>query len=194
MLGLKQHELASKAGISTGTLNNIERGVQTDPKISTMRAIQQALEKEGIEFFEQEKGAYGIRLKPTQSFLGVHKILIIDDSDADRALYKTWLSKQPDTKYKIIEAGNAKEGYESFVEHAPDCIILDFVMYGKNGFQLLVDMKRERTKIPPIVFVTSMHSDVVEKDAMAYGVHTYLDKNTLTKEKLYDAVKNALAS
>ena len=52
MLNLKQHELAKKAGISTGTLNNIERGVQTDPKLSTLRAIKRALEAEDYRLCE----------------------------------------------------------------------------------------------------------------------------------------------
>src|SRR5690242_4201809 len=43
LLGWKQAELAAKAGISTNTLNNIERGV-ADPKLSTVNAIRRALE------------------------------------------------------------------------------------------------------------------------------------------------------
>lgn len=63
MLDLKQSELAAKAHISTGTLNNIERGAQTDPKVSTLRAIRRALENEGIEFIEQNAEGIGIRLR-----------------------------------------------------------------------------------------------------------------------------------
>jgi CheY-like chemotaxis protein/DNA-binding XRE family transcriptional regulator len=193
MLGLKQHDLAKKAGISTGTLNNIERGVQTDPKISTIRSIQQALESAGIEFIDSEREGYGIRRKTVSQASVTTKLLIVDDSESDRLLYKTWLAKQLDVHYRIIEATNAKEGYESFIEHAPDCIILDFHMYGKNGFQLLVDMKKEHTRIPPIIFITSMQGDMIEKDAAAMGVHAYLNKTTLTKEKLYEAIRTALA-
>jgi len=193
MLGLKQQEVAQKAGISTGTLNNIERGVQTDPKLSTLRAIQRTLEAEGIEFTESETGCFGVQLRTGRNKGGTYSLLIIDDSNLDRNLYKAWLHKQPEKHYKIIEAANAKEGYEAFSKYMPACIILDFMMYGKDGFQLLVEMKREHTEIPPIIFVTAMHSDVVEKDAKALGVHTYLDKKTLTKEKLYAAVNEALA-
>ena len=54
MLGLTQAELAKSAGISTTGLNNIERNA-ADPKASTLRAIQSALEEAGIIF--QEAGA-----------------------------------------------------------------------------------------------------------------------------------------
>jgi transcriptional regulator with XRE-family HTH domain len=49
MLGLSQAVLAGKAGISTTALNNIERGA-ADPKVSTLSAIQSALEQAGATF------------------------------------------------------------------------------------------------------------------------------------------------
>lgn len=192
MLGLKQQELAKKAGISTGTLNNIERGVQTDPKSSTLRAIQKALEVEGIEFTEPAKGGFGIQMNAPRSANRVLTLLIIDDNDTDRKLYNTWLSKQPDNRFKIIEASNAKEGYEAFLQNDPACILLDFMMYGKDGFQLLVEMKKELARIPPILFITATHNESIRKDVLALGAHAYLDKKTLTREKLYEAVSKAL--
>ena len=114
MLGLKQQELAAKAGISIGTLNNVERGVQADPKLSTLRSIRQALEAEGIAFTDSVDGGIGVRLKK-QSCPERSTILIIDDNDADRILFKTWLHKQDNRQYTIIEAGNAKDGYEEFL-------------------------------------------------------------------------------
>lgn len=58
MLGLTQSELAAMCSLSTTGLNNIERG-ESDPKASTLAAIQRALEEAGIEFIER-----GVRLKP----------------------------------------------------------------------------------------------------------------------------------
>jgi len=58
MLGLKQSELAALCGLSTTGLNNIERGA-SDPKASTLAAIQRALEAAGVEFIER-----GVCLKP----------------------------------------------------------------------------------------------------------------------------------
>lgn len=51
MIGMKQSDLADAAGISLATLNNIERAV-SDPKASTLAAIQRALETAGIRFTE----------------------------------------------------------------------------------------------------------------------------------------------
>ena len=62
LTGLKQADLAKAAGLSLGTLNNIERGV-ADPKVSTMGAIKRALEDAGIEFIAENGGGAGVRFK-----------------------------------------------------------------------------------------------------------------------------------
>lgn len=192
LLGITQGELAKLANISLGTLNNIERGTQTDPKISTMNAIQGALESAGVEFLDLRSGGIGVRFKMQVKDGKVRTALIIDDNDADRLLYSTWLSSQPGQSYHIIEASNAKDGYEAFVHNAPDVIILDFMMYGKDGFQLLVQMKKAHAEIPPIIFVTAMPSENIKQSVLAMGAKAYLNKNYLTKDTLYSAVNKAL--
>lgn len=59
MLDLSQVKVAQQCGISKTALTNIERGI-SDPKASTLAAIQRALEAAGVEFIER-----GVRLKPT---------------------------------------------------------------------------------------------------------------------------------
>jgi len=192
MLGLKQTDLAKKAGISIATLNNIERGAQTDPKLSTVKAIQQALENEGIEFTSDMLGGIGINLKPKHRDVGQATILIVDDNKADRMLYKSWLSAIPGKKYRVIEAENARAGFDAFVQCQPQCIILDFMMYGADGFQLLTSLKREHVKLPPIIFVTGMHNEILEESAKSQGVHTYFNKQTLGRDDLSHTVSSAL--
>ena len=62
MLGLKQADLAELAGISKTGLINIESGA-SDPKASTLKAIQRALESAGAIFVEENGEGPGVRLK-----------------------------------------------------------------------------------------------------------------------------------
>jgi transcriptional regulator with XRE-family HTH domain len=65
LLGLKQADLATAAGISTTGLNNIERG-NADPKASTLKAIEAALIDAGIVFLPDGinvDGGPGVRLR-----------------------------------------------------------------------------------------------------------------------------------
>lgn len=65
LLNITQADLAQRAGISTTGLNNLERG-QSDPKVSTLMAIQRVLEDEGVIFLApgaNVDGAHGVRMK-----------------------------------------------------------------------------------------------------------------------------------
>ena len=62
MIGLTQAELAKLAGLSTTGLNNIEKG-NADPKASTLRSIQAALEQAGIQFIAENGGGPGVRFR-----------------------------------------------------------------------------------------------------------------------------------
>lgn len=66
LLDWKQSDLARAAAVSETALANIERGA-TDPRTSTMNAIQQALEAAGVVFIPagpyQGEAGPGVRLK-----------------------------------------------------------------------------------------------------------------------------------
>jgi predicted transcriptional regulator len=62
MLGLTQTDLAAKAGISKTALIAIETAA-SDPKASTLSAIQKALETAGVEFIAENGGGPGVRLR-----------------------------------------------------------------------------------------------------------------------------------
>jgi len=81
MLGLSQADLARRAGVSTTGLNNIERGA-TDPKASTLTAIQKALET-GVEFIAA--GQLGVVMKSTPS----NYVLKSNSAHPDEALART---------------------------------------------------------------------------------------------------------
>lgn len=56
LVGFSQADLARKAGVSAGTINNIERGANTNPQLSTITSIKTALEEAGVEFIEDNAG------------------------------------------------------------------------------------------------------------------------------------------
>jgi len=65
LIGWKQTDLAANAGVSEMSIKNIERGA-TDPKASTLRLIQSALEAAGVLFLDEgvnREGGAGVRLK-----------------------------------------------------------------------------------------------------------------------------------
>jgi DNA-binding XRE family transcriptional regulator len=62
LLGMTQKELAQRAGISAVTLNQFEAGVTT-PLRATLTVLQQALEKAGVEFTNDDEPGVKMRRK-----------------------------------------------------------------------------------------------------------------------------------
>jgi transcriptional regulator with XRE-family HTH domain len=65
LIGWKQIDLAKASGLSEISIKNIERGA-TDPRSSTLGAIQAAFEKAGVLFLEPgdiRDGGAGLRLR-----------------------------------------------------------------------------------------------------------------------------------
>lgn len=66
LLGWKQTDLAAASGVSEMSIKNIERGA-TDPRASTLKSLQVALEAAGVVFLEEglnRDGGAGVRFKP----------------------------------------------------------------------------------------------------------------------------------
>lgn len=62
MLGWKQTDLATAASISEMSVKNIERGTN-DPRVSTLTAIQSALQAAGVEFIDDDRGEGVVKLR-----------------------------------------------------------------------------------------------------------------------------------
>lgn len=64
LIGWKQTDLAKKSGVSEISIKNIERGA-TNPRVTTLSALQAAFQKAGIVFLDPgdiKGGGRGVRL------------------------------------------------------------------------------------------------------------------------------------
>lgn len=118
------------------------------------------------------------------------KILIVDD----HALIRRGMSSLLAGQYKglqIGEAANAREGLEAVSKQAWDLAIVDISMPGRNGLELIQEIKREKPGMP--ILVVSAHS---EKDyalrAFKLGASGYVSKQS-APDVLVTAVERLLA-
>src|SRR5438105_1909037 len=101
------------------------------------------------------------------------RILIIDDSEDDRLLYRRTLQKSTDATYGISEANEGEEGLKRIQEASPACVLLDYSLPGRNGIEVL---KRIRSKHPfiPVVMLTGQGNENVAVAAMQQGAQNYI--------------------
>jgi response regulator RpfG family c-di-GMP phosphodiesterase len=64
-------------------------------------------------------------------------ILIIDDNEDDRLLYRRALQQDPVSQYNISEADNGDNTLLKVQESVPSCILLDYSMPGQSGVEIL---------------------------------------------------------
>lgn len=72
---------------------------------------------------------------PDSSSKPSQKILVVDDDDLSRKLINRLVSKEFD--YEVVSKANGIEALEYAKEHVPQLIILDLMLPGMNGFEIL---------------------------------------------------------
>lgn len=100
-------------------------------------------------------------------------VLVIDDEKCLRELIREVL-EGPDCR--VLLAGRASEGLELARREQPDLMLLDYIMPGISGMQLLQTLKTSpETAAIPVVVMSGMDAESVVND-LAHGAAAYLQK------------------
>jgi len=121
----------------------------------------------------------------------MQKILIIEDDKFLRELITRKLSAE---NYEIIEAIDGEEGLKKLKERKPDLVLLDLILPGIDGFEVLSKMKDDPVlaSIPVIILSNLGQREDVEK-GLKLGAVDYLVKAHFTPNEIVEKVKNSLA-
>jgi signal transduction histidine kinase len=119
-------------------------------------------------------------------------ISIVDDSEVDRVTYRRYLESTPNLNWNIVDCESAQEALDLCNIDCPDVILLDYLLPGTNGLELLQELTKQLGKLPVIIMLTGQGNEAVAVEAMKRGVQDYLIKGQLTAQMLVSAVTNAL--
>jgi DNA-binding response OmpR family regulator len=109
----------------------------------------------------------------------VKKILMIDDERDICLLVKQNLEISGD--YKVIVATNGRDGIAAAAREKPDIILLDIIMPGMSGFEVLEKLKtRTDTTSIPVVMLTAVGTEEAKEKAMSLYNEEYLVKPVRT--------------
>jgi signal transduction histidine kinase len=125
---------------------------------------------------------------------GRRRILIVDDSEDDRGIYRRFLHQDPSHTYEFIEAGSAAEGLRLCVEAPPDCVLLDYRLPDMDGLSFLRELQARAAAgvTVPIVLLTGQGSESVAVEAMKNGAQDYVLKHAITGPTLIRSVQHAI--
>ena len=118
------------------------------------------------------------------------RVLIVDDEPALLDIYST---KMRLDGFEVMVAADGIEGFEKAVHEAPDVILLDVLMPGKDGFEVLKDLRgHPKTQDLPIVILSNLGQEYEIKRGKALGADDFLTKANLTPGKVSEAVVRIL--
>jgi len=118
-------------------------------------------------------------------------ILIVEDDKFLRALI---IKKLIQGDFKISEAVDGEEGIKKVKEGKPDLVLLDLILPGIDGFEVLNRMKKDPdlTNIPVIILSNLGQKEEIERGLKA-GAVDYLVKAHFTLTEIIEKVRKALS-
>ena len=120
-----------------------------------------------------------------------HKILIVEDDRFLRELIVKKLSNEED--FEIFEAFDGEVGIKKINEVKPDLVLLDLILPGIDGFEVLSRMKEdpELSGIAVIVLSNVGQKEDIEK-GLELGAIDYLVKAHFTPDEIIEKIKKVL--
>ena len=109
-----------------------------------------------------------------------HKVLIVDDEFAIRDMLRMALEI---AEYECLEADTISEAHRLIVDERPDIVLLDWMLPGGSGIELLRRIKRsEATRDIPVVMLTAKGDGIDRIIGLEQGADDYLGKPFLPRE------------
>lgn len=119
-------------------------------------------------------------------------ILIIEDDDFVVKIYQVKLEKEG-FNVLIIMDGNEALSYIKKTEPV-DLVILDLILPGVNGFDILMEIrKNEKWGKVPVVVLSNLGQEHDIKKCQEIGISDYIVKSDVKISEVVERVKNLLS-
>ncbi len=118
------------------------------------------------------------------------KILIVEDDKFLRELIAKKLTKE---NYDTVEAIDGEEGVKKVKEEKPDLILLDLILPGIDGFEVLSRIKEDPVlaQIPVIILSNLGQREDIDR-GLGLGASDYLIKAHFTPGEIIEKIRAIL--
>ena len=99
------------------------------------------------------------------------RVLVVDDEPGVQESLRMLLKDD----CQVVTAGSVDEALQALRREPADLVLLDLVMPGRSGFDLLAEI-RERSHPPPVVVLTATRTVATAVEAMKLGAADYVTK------------------
>lgn len=102
--------------------------------------------------------------------MSLPEVLIVDDDQLIRAMLRDALADVP---CQVREADSGDAALAIIAERKPALVLLDLVMPGKSGLEVLKSLKGKGTRV---VVLSALDTEGLVQQALADGAHGFLGK------------------
>src|SRR3989338_5313697 len=114
------------------------------------------------------------------------KIIIIEDDDFISRALKI---KLEDKGINILIAKDGKTGLDIVKKEKPDLVLLDLILPKMSCYDVLVELKKDIvTKKIPVIILTNLNQNEVEKKVKDFGAIDYLVKANISLEQIFKRI------
>lgn len=118
------------------------------------------------------------------------KILLVEDEDFIRDLYVRQLTK---AGFQVKSTVDGQSGLNMLKSEPFDLLLLDIMLPGMNGLQVLREFKTQNPNSKMItILLTNLGQEAVIKEGFELGAQAYLIKASYTPDQVVTEVQNAL--
>lgn len=111
------------------------------------------------------------------------KILVVDDNADSVAILRGFLEAR---QYRVVAAGTGVEALECMRREDFDLVLLDVMMPGMSGFDVLTEMRqREATARLPVILLTAKTRDDDLMTGYERGADYYITKPFTSRQLFY---------
>lgn len=119
-----------------------------------------------------------------------NKILIIED---DKFLRELMARKLHEENYLVFEEAEGENGVKAIKEQKPDLVLLDLILPGVDGFEILGQIKQDsETKNVPVIILSNLGQKEDIDRGFKLGAVDYLIKAHFTPGEIVEKIKKIL--
>ncbi len=118
------------------------------------------------------------------------KILIIEDDAFLRELLNRKLIEE---KYEVVLVVDGEEGMKKIKEEKIDLVLLDLILPGIQGYEVLTKMKEDpSTSAIPVIIISNLGQKEEVEKGLKLGAVDFLIKAHFTPDDIINKIKSVL--
>jgi CheY-like chemotaxis protein len=177
---------------------SVLQAIKKDPELSRTPVIMMTILDEKQKGFTL--GASGYLTKPVdrvqlsqllyrfKSTTGIPRVLVVEDDLSAREMMRRLLIGEG---WAVSVAINGREALERLTTEQPNLILLDLMMPEMDGFEFLVEFRKDpKSATTPVIVVTAADLSLADRRRLDGGVEHILQKAASGQEDFLRQIRN----